>query len=96
MNRAVYSSDVERRAAMAVFFLIIKNVIFPIFLLIGVGALLHRKFVFDLNTLSKLNTYFLLPAVCFVNIYEGSISGKLIAQLMMCGQGDRFRVPSLP
>ncbi|NSL52499.1 AEC family transporter [Calidifontibacillus erzurumensis] len=68
---------------MDVFFLIVTKVIFPIFLLIGTGVLLHRKFELDLNTLSKLSTYFLLPAVCFVNIYEGNLSWKLIGQLIV-------------
>ncbi|RXT13723.1 AEC family transporter [Ammoniphilus sp. CFH 90114] len=67
---------------MEIFFLILKNIIFPIFLLIGLGAILHRIFKFDLNTLSKLNTFFLLPAVCFVNIYQGEISGQLITQII--------------
>src|SRR4051812_1742413 len=53
---------------------IILNIITPVFILIAVGALLHRKFKFDLNTLSKLSTYLLLPVIGFVNIYESRIS----------------------
>ncbi|GMB08260.1 AEC family transporter [Thermolongibacillus altinsuensis] len=43
---------------MKILFLIILNVIVPVFILIGAGVFLHRKFHFDLNTLSKLITYF--------------------------------------
>jgi len=61
---------------MNVLFLIVYQVILPVFALIGVGAFLHRKFSFDMNTLSKITTYFLLPAVSFVNIYESKMSGQ--------------------
>ncbi|MET3696629.1 hypothetical protein SAMN05877753_103126 [Bacillus oleivorans] len=61
---------------MAVFYLILIDVILPVFILIGAGAFLHRKYTFDLNTLSKLTTYFLIPAISFVNIYESDIRGQ--------------------
>ncbi|WP_134686117.1 AEC family transporter [Brevibacillus migulae] len=61
---------------MNVLFLIVYQVILPVFALIGVGAFLHRKFSFDMNTLSKITTYFLLPAVSFVNIYESKMNGQ--------------------
>jgi predicted permease len=66
-----------------IFWLILLNIIIPIFFLIFIGALLHRIFSFDLNTLSKLNTYFLLPAVCFVNIYKGEVTTKLILLVVL-------------
>lgn len=61
---------------MEVFLLIVINVIFPVFILIGIGAFFHRKYIFDLNTLSKITTYLLIPAVCFVNIYSSELGGK--------------------
>lgn len=67
---------------MEVFFLILMNVILPVFTLIGVGALLHRKFVFDMGTLSKLTTYLLMPAVSFVSIYESNIDGDTLLLIM--------------
>ena len=42
---------------MSVLFLILLNVIVPVFFLIGAGAFLHRKFHLDMNTLSKLNQF---------------------------------------
>ncbi len=63
---------------MDVLALIVMNVILPVFFLIGAGALLHRRFILDMNTLSKLNTFFLLPCVGFVNIYESSIGGTIL------------------
>ncbi|WP_028548065.1 AEC family transporter [Paenibacillus sp. UNC451MF] len=67
---------------MNVLFLILLNVIFPVFLLIGVGVLLHRTFKFDLNTLSKINTYFLLPTVSFVNIYQSDLAGGTLLHIV--------------
>jgi malate permease and related proteins len=67
---------------MSVFFLILLNVILPVFLLIGAGVFLHRKFNFDMNTLSKLNTYFLMPCVSFSNIYENNIGGKTLIHIL--------------
>lgn len=67
---------------MDVLFLIVVNVIVPVFFLIAIGALLHRIFHFDMNTLSKINTYFLMPAVSFVNIYESKIGGQLLLTII--------------
>ncbi|WP_160719225.1 AEC family transporter [Bacillus sp. USDA818B3_A] len=67
---------------MKVFFLILLNVILPVFVLIGAGALLHRKFRFDMGTLSKLNTYFLMPAVGFTNIYQNNIGGETLVHIL--------------
>jgi malate permease and related proteins len=63
---------------MDVLFLIIVRIILPVFSLIGIGLVLHRKFKFDINTLSKLTTYFLMPAVSFLNVYESQLNGNLI------------------
>ena len=67
---------------MDVFFLILLNVVLPVFLLIAAGVFLHRKFKLDMNTLSKLNTYFLMPAVSFVNIYQNNIGGETLAHIL--------------
>jgi malate permease and related proteins len=67
---------------MEILFLILIKVIFPVFLLIGVGAFLHRKFTFDMSTLSKLNNYLLMPAVCFANIYESKIGGNTLLYII--------------
>ncbi|WP_223588007.1 AEC family transporter [Neobacillus bataviensis] len=67
---------------MEVFFLILINVILPVFTLIGAGVFLHRKFQFDMNTLSKLNNYFLMPCVSFVNIYQTNVGGKTLVHVL--------------
>ncbi|WP_166240237.1 AEC family transporter [Paenibacillus turpanensis] len=67
---------------MAVFFVIVVQVIIPVFILIAAGAYIHRIFQVDLNTLSKLNLYLLLPCVTFTNIYESSMNGGTIIQIL--------------
>lgn len=67
---------------MYIFFQILLNVILPVFLLIGAGVFLHRKFHFDMNSLSKINTYFLMPAVSFVNIYQNKIGGETLLHIL--------------
>lgn len=61
---------------MQVLFMIVLNVILPVFALIVAGAFLHRKLKWDMGTLSKLSTYLLMPAVSFTNIYESKIGGE--------------------
>jgi malate permease and related proteins len=68
---------------MSILFHILLDIIFPIFLLIGAGAVLQRAIMLDLSTLSTLTVYFLLPAVCFVNIYESKMSSELISQTLV-------------
>ncbi|MDN3015490.1 AEC family transporter [Paenibacillus sp. BSR1-1] len=67
---------------MGLLFHITLNVILPIFALIGTGAFLHRKFKFDMNTLSKLNSYLLMPAVSFSNVYQSKIRGDILLDIL--------------
>ncbi|WP_394231920.1 AEC family transporter [Niallia oryzisoli] len=67
---------------MDVFFLILLNVVLPVFVLIVIGVFLHRRFQFDMNTLSKLNNYLLMPAVSFVNVYQNNIGGKTLVHIL--------------
>lgn len=69
-------------ALMDVLSLIILNVILPVFLLIGAGAVLHLKYTLDLTTLAKLNTYLLMPALSFVNVYESSMSADTLLHVL--------------
>lgn len=67
---------------MQVFFMILWNVIFPVFVLLGSGVLLHRIFKFELGTLSKITTYFLIPAITFTNLYESQIEGAVVLNVL--------------
>ncbi|WP_255472967.1 AEC family transporter [Planomicrobium sp. CPCC 101079] len=68
---------------MSIFIDVLINVISPMFLLILVGVVLHRKFNFNLQTFSNLLIYFLLPVVCFKNIYEADISKETISSVLL-------------
>ncbi|MFC5712442.1 AEC family transporter [Thalassorhabdus alkalitolerans] len=68
---------------MDVLLLIISEIIAPVFVLIFVGVLLQRKFQMDLSTLSKVNFYYLIPAVIFLRIYESSLSFELIGNVLL-------------
>ncbi len=57
---------------------IIINVILPIFLQIGVGYLLQKKFHMNTSTLVKLQFYIFLPALLFTNFYETTVQSNII------------------
>lgn len=64
------------------FVFIILDVILPILILMLIGAILQRKFQFNLKQLSTLITYCLMPAAVFVNIYDISIEAGLLLQII--------------
>src|SRR5437667_2538349 len=53
---------------------ILLNVLAPILLMIGLGALLRWRFAIDLPTLSKLNIYLLVPAFVFDKVSTSTLS----------------------
>ncbi|GAB6626749.1 AEC family transporter [Bacillus cereus] len=64
------------------FVFIILDVILPILILMLFGAILQRKFQFNLKQLSTLITYCLMPAAVFVNIYDIRIEIDLLLQII--------------
>ena len=62
-------------------FSILYTVIVPIFLLIGLGVLLDRRFRLDLPTLNKLNFYAFVPALVFVKLLEADVSAGQLARI---------------
>ncbi|MDA2233293.1 AEC family transporter [Bacillus cereus] len=64
------------------FVFIILDVVLPILILMLIGAILQRKFQFNLKQLSTLITYCLMPAAVFVNIYDISIETGLLLQII--------------
>ncbi|WP_312113285.1 AEC family transporter [Brevibacillus reuszeri] len=67
---------------MSFFWITAQEIIAPIIVLIAIGAILHRAFHFDMNTLSKLILYFFVPSIAFVKIYEASLSPMLLVQVV--------------
>jgi malate permease and related proteins len=62
--------------------IIFLNVIIPILLLLVIGAILQRKFSFNLKAFSSLITYCLMPAAVFTNIYETEIQFKVLLDII--------------
>jgi len=54
-------------------FKILLEVMFPIFVIIGVGFLAERKLNLDMNTLSKLNFYIFIPALLFIKMINATL-----------------------
>jgi malate permease and related proteins len=52
---------------------ILFNVVGPIVVLIGIGALLRWKFELDMTTLSKLNIYFTVPGFIFYKVATSTL-----------------------
>src|SRR5829696_10154203 len=53
---------------------ILLDVLAPILILMGLGALMRWRFKLDLGTLSKLNIYLLVPAFIFDKVSTSTLS----------------------
>lgn len=63
--------------------MIFFQIVAPILVLLLVGAVLQRKFSFNLKALSQLITYCFMPAAVFVNLYETTIQFHVLAQVAL-------------
>lgn len=68
---------------MEAFLIIVKDIILPVFIIMGLGFFLQKKFDLDLQTLAKLNIYFLVPGFIFVKLYNTTFSGQLLLQIVV-------------
>lgn len=62
---------------------IFTEIILPIFILIGIGTLLQKKFKLDLYTLSKLNMYYLTPAIVFNKLSDSNLPLSLFGGVLL-------------
>lgn len=63
--------------------MIFFQIVAPILVLLGVGALLQRKFTFNLKAMSQLITYCFMPAAVFVNLYETHVDITVLGQVAL-------------
>lgn len=63
--------------------MIFFQIVAPILVLLVLGALLQRKFQFNLKALSQLITYCFMPAAVFVNLYETSVEMSVLGQVAL-------------
>ncbi|WP_019415685.1 AEC family transporter [Paenisporosarcina sp. TG20] len=59
------------------------NILLPILILIGFGSLLHLKFQFNLNTLAKINIYYLVPGLILIRLYETDLNWELFLKVLL-------------
>lgn len=64
---------------MAEFFTILKDIILPIFVLVGVGAAVEKLFKLDIATISKLNFWVFMPAFLFAALVESQLDFRGLA-----------------
>lgn len=62
---------------------IFSGVILPIFFLLGIGFLMQQKFQLDLYTLSKINIYYLSPAIVFSKLYTSNLPLSLFGGVLL-------------
>lgn len=69
---------------MSIFFHILSHNIIPIFILIGLGFLLSKKFDLHIFSLSKLMFYLFVPSFIFVNLYTTELKLNML-KVLLCG-----------
>lgn len=62
---------------------ILKNILFPVFIIMGIGYFIQKKFQLNLDTLAKLNIYFLVPGFIFVKLYSTQFSGDVFLYVII-------------
>jgi predicted permease len=73
----------ENNNVMSYFSHILLNNVIPLCIMIAVGATLQRAFQLDIKTLSKLNFYLFSPVIVFKMLYEATISGSVLVQVLL-------------
>ncbi|MDY0394105.1 hypothetical protein RWE15_05950 [Virgibacillus halophilus] len=63
--------------------IILKNIILPIFVIMGIGFVLEKKFALNVQTLAKMNIYFFVPGFIFVKLYSTQISMQLFGSIFL-------------
>ncbi|HLU23901.1 MAG TPA: AEC family transporter [Bacillaceae bacterium] len=64
-------------------FIILKDIILPVFVIMAIGFWMERKFQLNVQTLAKLNIYFLVPGFIFVKLYSTSFSFRLFGKVLI-------------
>lgn len=61
--------------------MIIVDIILPICVLLVIGFVIQRKFSLDVQTLARLNIYFLVPGFIFVRLYETTFNFSIFFKI---------------
>ena len=68
---------------MVELFVILKDILLPIFVIMGIGFVMQIKFKLNLQTLARLNIYFLVPGFIFVKLSSTQISANLFGNILL-------------
>ncbi|GAA0441591.1 AEC family transporter [Lentibacillus halophilus] len=68
---------------MSELFTILLDILIPIFIVMGIGYFMQKKFRLDLQTLAKLNIYFLVPGFIFVKLYNTEFSPTIFLLVVL-------------
>ena len=68
---------------MVEFIIIMRDIIVPVFIVMSIGFILQKKFTLDVQTLARLNIYYVVPAFIFVRLYEAVIPWNMIAKVIL-------------
>lgn len=67
---------------MHAFLHILLHNIVPLFIMIGTGVILRKRFPLDVKTMSKLLFYLFSPVLVFVKLYQSVASGRTFAEVL--------------
>lgn len=59
------------------------NVLLPIFLQVGAGFLLQKRFPTEIGSLSKVQFYVFIPAIAFTSLYTTQLGGSLLVGIVL-------------
>src|SRR5699024_3232589 len=65
------------------FIIIMRDIIVPVFIVMSIGFILQKKFTLDVQTLARLNIYYVVPAFIFVRLYEAVIQWNMFAIVIL-------------
>lgn len=68
---------------MVELFIILKDILLPIFIIMGIGFVMQKKFDLNLKTLARLNIYFVVPGFIFVKLHSTQISANLFVRIFL-------------
>ena len=65
------------------FFHILRDIILPVFIVMLIGYISQKKYSLDLQTLARLNIYYVVPAFIFVRLYTTDIALHLFIKIVL-------------
>ena len=68
---------------MLALFTILIDIILPVFIIMMIGYFIQKKFQLDLQTLSKINIYFVVPGFIFVKLYSTDFALGLLGKTLL-------------